>query len=249
LSIRIKKAFSSLVVLLLPLGSIACGGEAEAEPVAPQQDPDCEAPGIVDPTLLIDDMEDGDSLVAAVGIRNGAWWIASDGTGTVTPAADQPTPPERILGGRCESEYAMRISGEGFTDWGAVMSATFRFTNAVTPYDASPYRGITFWARVGEGNNSVIRAQVQDASTHLLGGICNPTSGAPDECYNAFGATLDPIDTEWRKFTLEFSALTQREGWGYRAEAVTPTALYDLEWNLDPNRTFDLWLDDIWFYE
>jgi hypothetical protein len=188
-------------------------------------------------------------LVATVGVRNGGWWVSGDGTGTVTPPADQAPLPERILGGRCKSEYAMRFRGEAFGIWGAVMSATFRFTDDITPIDASLYRGLTFWARVGEDNESVIRGQLQDVSTHLLGGICNPTSGTPDECYNGFGATLDPIDTKWRKYTLEFATLTQREGWGYRTDAVTPTALYDLEWNVDANRVFDLWIDDIWFYE
>jgi hypothetical protein len=239
-----------LLALLLALGAAGCSGDdADPEPAEEQTDPNCEAPSIVDPTLLLDDLEDGDSLLATVGIRNGGWWISSDGTSTTTPPADQAPSAERILGGRCRSEYAMRVTGTGFRSWGAVMSASFRFTDELTPYDATLYRGITFWARVGEDNDSPVRAQVQDSSSHLLGGICNPEAGTPDECYNGFGATLTGIDTEWQKFTLEFATATQREGWGYRAPAVDPTALYNLEWNLDANRTFDLWVDDIWFYE
>lgn len=245
------KPLPSLAVLLLALGGAACSGSAEpdGEPAEKQEDPDCEAPGIIDPTLLIDDMEDGDGLLATVGVRNGGWWISSDGTGTTTPPTEQTPPAERILGGRCGSEYAMRVTGSGFRDWGAVMSATFRFSGEIEPFDASAYRGITFYARVGEDNDSAIRAQLQDSSSHIEGGLCNPEPGSPDECYNGFGVTLQSITTEWQKFTLDFPALTQRDGWGYRADAVNPTALYDLEWNLDPNRTIDLWIDDIWFYE
>lgn len=245
------KALPPFLTLLLALGISGCSGDDGAEPAPANEDtdPSCEAPGIVDPTLLIDDMEDGDGLLATVGVRNGGWWISGDGTAETTPPTDQAPPAERILGGRCGSEYAMRITGSGFRDWGAVMSATFRFTDDVQPFDASSYRGVKFWARVGEDNDSAIRAQFQDSSSHLNGGVCNPDPGTPDECYNGFGAHLTEISEEWQEFTLEFSALTQRDGWGYRADAVDSSAIYDLEWNLDPNRTFDLWIDDIWFYE
>jgi hypothetical protein len=239
-----------LTVLCLSFGGVGCSSDAEPESEpAKQEDPTCEAPGIIDPTLLIDDMEDGDGLIATVGIRNGGWWVSSDGTGTVTPPAEQAPVAERILGGRCNSKYAMRLTGSGFSEWGAVISATFRFTDDIQPYDASGYRGITFYARVGPDNNSVVHAQFQDSSSHLLGGACNPISGTPDECYNGFGADLSSISTEWQKFTLEFATLTQRPGWGYQADAVNPAAVYDLEWNLDANRTFDVWVDDIWFFE
>jgi hypothetical protein len=242
------KTPSPLLALFFALGAAACSDDG-AEPATTQKDSDCETPGIVDPTLLVDDLEDGDNLIATVGIRNGGWWVSSDGTSTTTPPADQAPSAERILGGRCGSEYAMRVTGSAFTGWGAVLSTTFYYTDETAPYDASQFRGITFWARVGEENDAPIRAQVQDSSTHLLGGICNPESMTPDECYNGFGTSLSDISNEWQKFTLEFSTLTQRDGWGYRADAVDPTALYTLEWNLDPNRTFDLWVDDIWFYE
>jgi hypothetical protein len=243
------KTPSPLLTLLFFLGASGCSDGAEPDPTQEQKDPDCEMSGIIDPTLLIDDMEDGDSLVAPVGIRNGGWWVASDGTSTTTPPADQAPAAERILGGRCGSEYAMRVTGTGFTSWGAVLSTTFRYTDETAPYDASQFRGISFWARVGEENNSPIRGQVQDSSTHLEGGVCNPEPTTPDECYNGFGTALTGIDGEWKKFALEFSSLTQRDGWGYHAPAIDTTALYTLEWNLDPNRTFDLWVDDIWFYE
>lgn len=245
------KALCSLLSLVA-LGSVACSGGDAADPAPPGTvtDPNCEEQAtVIDPTLLIDDMEDGDGLLAGVGIRNGGWWISGDGTSETTPPTDQAPAAERILGGRCGSEYAMRVTGSGFADWGAVMSATFRFTDDVAAYDATLYRGITFWARVGDDNESIIRTQIQDGNTHPNGGVCNAESGTPDECYNAFGTELTTISTEWQKFTLEFPSLAQRPGWGYMAEALDPAALYDLEWNFDPNRTFDFWVDDIWFYE
>jgi hypothetical protein len=180
----------------------------------------CEAPSIVDRALLIDDFEDGDGFVALVGTRNGNWSISTDGTdGTITPSA-QPPPAERILGGRCGSDYAMRVTGFGFTGWGAVLSAGFRYTDQPDSIDASTFRGLSFFARVGSDNDSPVRMQVQDSNTYPQGGMCKTESGSLAECYNGFGAEILELDASWRKYSFDFSALTQREGWGFRANTV-----------------------------
>ncbi|HEX6767434.1 MAG TPA: hypothetical protein VF103_18175, partial [Polyangiaceae bacterium] len=59
-------------------------------------------PPVIDPTAIIDDMEDRDGSLTYVSGRNGSWWTAADETpgGTIEPR--QPI-PEAILGGRCGS--------------------------------------------------------------------------------------------------------------------------------------------------
>jgi hypothetical protein len=57
-----------------------------------------------------------------------------------------------------------------------------------------------------------------------------------------------PIGTEWQLYKLDFSRMTQRD-FGYRAESFDTTALYGIEWSVMPNTVFDLWVDDVWFYE
>jgi hypothetical protein len=91
--------------------------------------------------------------------------------------------------------------------------------------------------------------QLQDVSTYPEGMVCDPEPSSPEECYNGFGTTLLELDEAWQKLTLDFSTLAQREGWGYRADALDTSALYAIEWNFDANQSFDLWIDDIWFYE
>jgi hypothetical protein len=202
-----------------------------------------------DPTALVDDIEDGNPLIATVGGRNGSWWITSDGTaGTITPPPDAGPPPERILGMRCESEFAMRITGQGFTTWGANLSIGFRYTTEEEPIDVSPFSGMMFWARVGETHNSPIRVQFQDSNTHPNGGICNATPGSADECYSGWGTELVPISSTWRLYQIEFSRMTQRD-FGYRAETFDTTAVYGVAWDVAANSVFDLWVDDVWFYE
>jgi len=205
--------------------------------------------GPITPTALIDDFEDGNAQLAATGERNGAWWVSSDGTpeATITPMAEAFALPERILGGRCESDYAMRITGQGFTDWGAVLSTTFRYDGVLVSYDASAYRGITFWARVGELHTGGLRVQFQDSTSAPEGGLCNPEPMLPDSCFDSFGTQILPLDTTWRQYQLPFDQLAQR-GFGFQGEAIDITSLYIAEWVVDANSVFDVWIDDVWFY-
>jgi hypothetical protein len=205
--------------------------------------------GVVDPTLIIDDMEDTDPQNAAVGDRNGTWWLSTDLTdGTTTPEGNQAAPPERILGGRCGSKYAMRITGEGFTEWGASLIASFRYEDDVLPIDASAYRGVMFWGRVGEANTSPLRVQFQDKNTYPQGGVCEDDPDSPDFCYNGFGTRVVPIDAEWQLYKLEFSRMGQRD-FGFRTDALDTTELYAIEFGVIQNTVFDFWVDDLWFYE
>jgi hypothetical protein len=143
----------------------------------------------------------------------------------------------------------MHVSGSGFTGWGAVLAAGFRYEGAAESIDASAFRGVSFYARTGPDSNAAIRVQLQDVSTYPEGMVCDPEPSSAEECYNGFGTTLLELDEAWQKLTLDFSTLAQREGWGYRADALDTSALYAIEWNFDANQSFDLWIDDIWFYE
>jgi hypothetical protein len=269
---RSFRAFSLPLSLALALGTLACSGKSDTDGDENEDNggtggaggssatggssgtggtpPECQTEFMpIDPTALIDDMEDGNPLIAVVGERNGSWWVSSDGTpGTITPVADEAPAPERILGKHCDSELAMRITGQGFTGWGANLSASFRYVAGLEPIDASAFRGVMFWARIGETHNSPVRVQFQDANTQPEGGLCDPTPGSSDECYNGWGTQVAPIGTEWRLYKLDFSRMTQRD-FGHRADAMDTSALYDIEWGVDQGTVFDLWIDDVWFYE
>ncbi|HWA76763.1 MAG TPA: hypothetical protein VG937_30730 [Polyangiaceae bacterium] len=253
----------SVILCALPLsfGLAACSGESSdsmgtggsasgGSGSGGNGDPECLASvGPIDPTTLVDDLEDNNGQLSRTAGRNGSWWISTDGTdGTISPPADAAPSPERVPGGHCGSNFAMRVTGQGFTNWGAVLSAGFRYSNQAESIDASAFRGVMFWARTGDTNSSTIRVQFQDANTRPEGGVCNATPGTPDECYNGFGTDLVQLGTEWRLYKLDFSRMAQRE-FGYRADALDTAHLYDMEWNLQSSSIFDLWVDDIWFYE
>jgi len=211
----------------------------------------CEMAGAfvpVDPTALLDDLEDGNGLIAPVATRNGSWWISTDMSGgTTTPIADAAPSPEKILGGRCGSKMAMRVTGQGFTNWGAVMSVGMAYSSHPDPVDLSSFKGLRLWARVGEQNTSAIRVQFQDSHTEPNGGECIDIDGDPEACYNGFGTAL-PVTTQWQLFELNFSRMSQRD-FGHRADALDTAHIYDVEFNLEPNAVFDLWVDDLWFFD
>jgi len=238
-----------LFCLAAPLAGCSDEG-SDDEGAAGASGSECEIDhGPVDPTALIDDLEDGNGSLPPIATRNGSWWISTDTSGgMIEPPADASPPAERILGARCESEYAMRVTGSGFTEWGAVLTAGFRYTTEVASIDASAYRGVRFWARTGPDHTSPVRVQFQDSHSEPNGGQCNTESTGSDQCYDGFGTTLTTIGNEWQQFEIDFSTLAQR-GFGFPAEAIDTTALYTIEWNLDQNGTYDLWIDDVWFYE
>lgn len=250
----VKQAHSSLALaalLGLALATTGCGESTTDAEDDSNEDASCDSDfsGPIDPSALIDDLEDNNGQIAEVGTRNGGWWISTDGSdGIVTPEAEMQPLPERILGKRCESEFGMHITGADFSEWGAVLSLGFRYTSKEEPVDLSEFEGVMFWARTGDTHSSNVRIQFQDSTTHLEGGKCNPDAGTADECWNGWGTDVTPISTEWQLYKIKFDTLSQRD-FGLRGESLDLENVYNIDFNLDPDSVFDLWLDDIWLFE
>jgi hypothetical protein len=207
----------------------------------------------IDPTAMLDDMEDGNFLILNIGGRNGAWWAGGDATpgGTIVPMGDAP--PELIPGGRCGSKYAMRVTGQGFNDWGTVLSMSFAYgtedggAQGLLPYDGHIRSGITFWARIGDTSTDQVRFAVADKYARPEAGICVVNGPPGMTCYDTFGVQLTKLDATWRQYRIPFGGLTQRM-FGVQAPTVDTTTLYDVEFTFGPGAIFDFWLDDISFY-
>jgi len=210
------------------------------------------APGALD---YLDDMEDGDARILGRDGRIGEWYTFHDTTqGTLNP--DQGTTPamEPIPGGRCGiSTKAMRVTGSGFTDYGAGFGFSFHYGTGDAgvamelPYDGSRYKGVTFWARIGDTSIGTVRMGIGDKWSRPAGGVCTIESG-PDTCYDTFGASVTITGT-WRRFTYDFGQLAQ-QGFGLQRPALDTTTLMTLEFDIPPaSPVFDIWIDDIAFYQ
>lgn len=186
---------------------------------------------------LIDDFEDNDNKLNKLGGRDGDWFTAKDPNGSTI----EPSPFKMTEGGYGGSKYAAHVFGQTSSDngaWGAQLGATFVGAGA---YDASVYGGISFKAKVGEHSGKKVRFKVADVNTHPDGGVCK-------SCWNHFGKDLS-LTTEWTEYKLPFSEMTQEKGWGEVQKALVVGKLIALNWSIGPNQLYDLWIDDLAFFE
>lgn len=189
-------------------------------------------------TALIDDLEDGDGWIIRCLTRGGPWYTYNDGTagGTQTPLPGRPFLPDTP---GYMSKYAAHTKGSGFTSRGAGMG--FDLNNPAgkrATYDASAYKGLTFWAR---STSSPLHMYVNfpDRDTDPAGGVCTT-------CNDSFGKGID-ITTTWAQYTVLFSTLST-DGIGMPApKAFDPAHVYSIEFHTPFSTVFDFWVDDIAF--
>lgn len=138
-----------------------------------------------DGELLLDDLTDGDARFVA-GAINGEWFTYSDGTSPITP-------PDHTGLGVVAGEA--HIEGQGFSDWGAGLSAYFRSA------DLSQFGRLLLRAR-GRGT-IVVELATPATSPADEGGTCVGMG-----CFGHFAATLELTDA-YQDFDLPFATLAQ----------------------------------------
>ncbi|KYF89304.1 hypothetical protein BE20_09425 [Sorangium cellulosum] len=199
---------------------------------------------------MIDDMEDNNNAILAAGGRVGYWYTFND----KTEGATQNPPPDPTGTGetpftmteldpaRGQSKYAARSWGTGFTEWGIGFGFDLKSEDGdKTPYDASAYTGITFWAKLGPGSGTVTSIKISDPGTDPVGGACTDKC---DPWQWEFPAT-----EEWQQFTIPFADMKQG-GWGDPAGTtqIDATKLYSIQFQVGQADAFDLYIDDLAFY-
>ena len=209
----------------------------------------------VDPTAIIDDMESPAPATLLSASNGGEWWAGGDDASkalgaTITPNGDAAA--ELIPGGRCNSKYAVHITGQGFQEW-AEVSASFGWGPVdggppqLLPYDAHTRAGLTFWARIGDTSSAEVRLNVSDAYSSDAGGICDKAASGDTGCYDHFGVTLAGLDVTWKQYRIPFSGLDQQM-FGIPRPSLDTTRLYSVDFLFPLGSVFDFWVDDISFY-
>jgi len=178
---------------------------------------------------------------------------------------DNPPVAEPIVGGRCQSRYAMHVKGGPFLEWGGNMGFSFSPPLNVTDVEvidpqtgaARPGQdldGITLWARLGGESNNNLRIEVGEKNTEqgYTGGpnggpICTPNTTDDNSEYGCdkFGAFAQ-LRTDWQQFLIPFAEMRQA-GWGMRAERFDLTGLMSFS-IFYAQGTWDFWVDDLAFY-
>lgn len=178
----------------------ACGGNGDLErgdgaqqsaPVLPAPSssppPAGSAPATIDESgeLLLDDLSDADGRFVAASIT-GEWFTYSDGTSPITPPDHTGLP---VVEGEAH------VAGQGFSDWGAGLSAYFRSA------DLSQFGRLVLRAR-GSGT-IVVELATPGSSPADEGGTCVGTG-----CFGHYSATLTLTDA-YQDFDLSFGAFAQ----------------------------------------
>jgi endoglucanase len=192
------------------------------------------------PDATIDDGEDNNNQVLVQDGRSGYVYTYADPEGTtMTPAGGAVF--TMSPGGVNGSQYALHISGQLASATTVFAAVGLNFTDPRGPYDASKYRGVSFFAKKGQGTTSKLRIKMPDKYTDPDGGVCAA-------CSNDFGMLLS-LSEEWQKFIVPFSALRQESGWGNpRPRSVASEAVFALQFQVsDKGKPFDVWIDDVAF--
>ena len=139
------------------------------------------------------------------------------------------------------------VADDGFTAWGAGVGFDLNSPNSTTrnPYDLTPYTGIIFWARSAAGSVDMrLRVVTADVTPDT-----SPGGECATNCDDVFGDYIT-LTTQWQEFTVEFAAPPlEQQGWGYEPPAFDPTGALAIQLQADAGIAFDIWLDDIRFYE
>lgn len=184
-------------------------------------------------------MNNGSQFIPNVHGRAGAWEVAHDGTPNATMFPPDGTFPMSNTNDPCRL-LAARVYGGQFVLWGSSF-----YVGLGGPYNASAYHGISFWAKYGPNSTNLVRVAFPDKDTDPTGGLCNPTAGSANGCYDHYGKSI-VLQPTWTKVTLRFTDLTQ-QGFGNLASQFDPSTLFRIEWDIPAGAMFDIWVDDIAF--
>ncbi len=184
---------------------------------------------------MIDDFEDGNFNLLDLGGRKGNWYVYGDGTGTVT---DEITGVQARLP---VSPKVLHTTGADFTKWGSGIGVDI-YNPGSGPsekevYDASAYSGVTFWAK--SAAPQMVSVVFPDGDTDAAGGVCTT-------CDHHYFKSVQ-IDTEWKRYTIDFSELDLENGVDPVPDAFDPSRLVSFQLRIFQGQTYELWIDDVAF--
>jgi len=225
---------------------VGTAGAATGSSGGPATTGGCKAAAGLATELVIDDLEDGDNVLTPAGSRVGYWYTFNDGTGVQVPAPSvlfKPTAP----GSTMSPKFAATTSGPAFTSYGAGMGFDFNNTASKScPYDASAYKGISFYAKANSGNMAMmaLKAMIKIPATTATtadSGTC------ATKCDDHFYLKPAPVlTTTWTKYSITFASVAQ-DGFGTVA-TFDKSKILAVQFQVAKDVKFDFSIDDIAFF-
>jgi endoglucanase len=194
-------------------------------------------------TGKIEDGEDNNNQVIVQDGRSGYMYTFVDTEGsTITPTAGAQGGVFQVSpGGANGSQYAVRMTGSIGQANVVFAGMGMNFVDPKGPYDASKYKGISFWAKKSPGTTPMVRLKVPDKNTDPDGGVCSA-------CFNDFGRDLNLTD-EWTEYVIPFFTMSQLPGWGSpHVSSIDSKGLYAIQFQVnEKGQKYDIWVDDVAF--
>jgi endoglucanase len=192
---------------------------------------------------IISDGESNSNQVNTIKGRGGYWYTFVDDKGsTITPTAgSQGGTFTMAPGGANGSKYAAHMTGQiGGADI-VYAGMALNFVDPKGTYDATAYKGISFWAKKGPGSTGNVRLKVPDSNTDPDGKVCTA-------CFNDFGKDLQ-LTEAWTQYVIPYVAMSQIKGWGAPHTAgIDSSQVYGIQFQVnEKGAPFDIWVDDIQF--
>ncbi len=227
-----------------------------------------------------------DNGLAPMDGRQGGFYTYGDPSETsgtplavLTPPEGGPDPIDSTVGNACSSPLgSFHVQATGFKIWGAATGTNFvpAMGTMKGTYDASKYKGISFWAKATAPLKGVqvsfpdVWTDAAANPTPLNGAYypCVYVAGASNNCSPylvKFGDPLFPaymntqIDTTWKRIDIMFADTQQDANNGGQGSpsltldaahltsmAIQVNAIYNADNTVSAN-DFSLWIDDIFF--
>ena len=219
--------------------------------------------------------------------RSGGWYIYGDDNGVFDPPlppkalrATIPYPIDMTTGnGACSGGGSLHVKGSGFNIWGGAAATDFVApsgkaldgTDIKAPYDATKYKGISFWAKA-TAPVSFVQVKFPDINTEpaVASPVCVLAAGFGNNCSPyliKLGDTADAdfpshkndkIDTTWRRFDALFAEAKQdKDNPGYVPMPDKLDIVHLLGFAVQVNanfsvmptapNNFEIWIDDVRF--
>jgi hypothetical protein len=189
---------------------------------------------------LIDDMNDMNRFIPSIQGRSGAWSSSHDGSPGVMMFPDPAANFEMSNTGDACHQYAVYVKGNG-----AVLGGSSVRFGLGSPYNASRYDGISFWAKSDSGTNQVVHVAFPDKDTIPDGGLCQPSvSSGPTACWDHFGYRVT-LTTTWTKYNIRWSQLAQ-DGWA-KKDGFDVTSIYQVIFQIPVGANYAFWIDEVAF--
>jgi len=233
-----------------------------------------------------------DNGLSPVDGRSGGFYVYGDGSlaGQFDPplVKDQPYPIDTKTGNTCSGPGSFHVKATGWGVWGAALGADFMSRMPLdagmaydgkgfkTTYDASKYKGISFWAKAAA---PLTRVQVSFPDVYTdAAAIPSTIDPSISSCVYSTGASnCSPylvklgdstfpkyqdyqIDTTWKRFDIFFEDTLQdpfNKGFVPPGDQLSLKYLTAMAIQVNANFTatditpndFEIWVDDVNFIE